>query len=92
MSRFHFTPEKPVHPHKPAYMEALALVEWIKGKDLDHDLEVLGGDSTNSNTGWEGGTLCWVEKLLGKKMFWVVCTIHCNELPLRHLIEKLGGL
>lgn len=69
-------------------MEALGVVDWLKEQGIDPD--VLGGDSTNSTTGWAGGCLCWVEKLLGKKVFWVVCTIHCNELSLRHLIERLG--
>ena len=70
-------------------MEALALVDWMKEKKIDP--QALGGDSTNPNTGWQGGTLCWVEKLLGKKKCWVICTIHCNELPLRHLIVKVVG-
>ena len=75
-------------PHKPAYMEACAVVDWLAEQGIDP--EVLGGDSTNSNTGWAGGCLCWVERLLKKKVFWVVCTIHCNELSLRHLIVHLG--
>ena len=32
-----------------------------------------------------------MEKILGKKVFWVVCCIHCNELSQRHLIEYLVG-
>ena len=87
--RFHFTAEKAVPPHKPAYMEACAVVDWLREQGIDPD--VLGGDSTNSNTGWAGGCLCWVEKILGKKVFWVVCCIHCNELSQRHLIEYLVG-
>ena len=69
-------------------MEACAVVDWLAVQGIDP--EVLGGDSTNSNTGWTGGCLCWVERLLKKKVFWVVCTIHCNELSLRHLIVHLG--
>ena len=87
--RHHLTVEKAVHPYKPAYMEATAVVDWLREQSIDPD--VLGGDSTNSNTGWAGGCLAWVEKLLGKKVFWVVCTIHCNELSLRHLIVHLVG-
>ena len=31
-----------------------------------------------------------MEKLLNRKVFWVICQLHTNELPLRHLIECLG--
>ena len=37
-----------------------------------------------------GGIIHWLEKLLNRKVFWVICAIHTNELPLRHLIEVLG--
>ena len=81
--RYHFTAEKPIPPHKPAYMEALGLVNWMNEKGIKP--EVLGGDSTNPNTGWAGGCLCWVEKLMWRKVFWVVCFMYCNELVMRHL-------
>ena len=32
-----------------------------------------------------------LEKLLGRKLFWGICMIHTNELPLRHLITGLDG-
>ena len=88
---FHFTPEKSIPPNKPAYMEALALVTWMEQQGLDKTVKVLGGDSTNPNTGWAGGAMTWVERLLNRKVFWMICAIHTNELPLRHLIERLIG-
>ena len=27
-----------------------------------------------------------------RKVYWVVCQIHTNEMPLRHLIESLGKI
>ena len=27
---------------------------------------------------------------MNRKVFWMICAIHTNELPLRHLIEVLG--
>ena len=57
----------------------------------DKTVEVLGGDSMAEMTGWSGGAITWHEKLLGRKCFWVVCKIHTNELPLRHLITTLDG-
>ena len=58
---------------------------------VDKTVAVLGGDSTNEMSGKSGGSLTWVEKLLGRKTFWVICCLHTNELPLRHLIESLDG-
>ena len=58
---------------------------------LDKCLEVIGGDSTNSNTGWKGGAMTWLERMLERKCFWVICMIHTNELPLRHLIVSIDG-
>ena len=31
----------------------------------------------------------WIEKKLGRKVTWLVCPLHTNELLLRHLIEGL---
>ena len=53
--------------------------------------QVLGGDSTNSNTGWRAGAIPHLERLLGHKCQWVICNIHTLELPLRHLIAGLDG-
>ena len=35
--------------------------------------------------------MAWVEKSLGRKLIWIVCGLHVNELPLRSLIENLDG-
>ena len=64
--RFHFTSEKTVAPDKPAQMEARGLVSWMKQTGIDETVEVLGGDSTSSNTGWAGGCITWIDKLLNR--------------------------
>ena len=38
-------------PYKPAYMEAKGLYEVLVSHGVDKTLEVVGGDSTNSNSG-----------------------------------------
>ena len=58
---------------------------------MDETVLVIGGDSTNSNTGWKGGMLTHLEKFLDRKCFWVVCMLHTTELPLRHLFTALDG-
>ena len=49
------------------------------------------GDSTNMNTGWKGGSHALLEKLLGRRLYWGICPLHINELPLCHLIANLDG-
>ena len=52
--RFHFTPEKGDSRNKPAKMAALSLHAWMVKHGIDNTVLVLGGDSTNENTGWQG--------------------------------------
>ena len=88
---YHFTPKKGSETQKPAEIIADNLVEFMKSKGIDKSLQAIGGDSTNVNTGWEGGAMHWVEIKLGRKLIWLVCALHTNELPLRHLITALDG-
>jgi hypothetical protein len=60
-------------------------------RNLGTQLKAIGGDSTNVNTGWEGGVMQWVERKLRKRLVWIVCDLHTNELGLRHLIISLDG-
>ena len=64
---FHYTPEPPTRTCKPARQAAVALHEWMVQYGVDKTVLVIGGDSTNSNTGWKGGMLAHLEKLLGRK-------------------------
>jgi len=63
----------------------------MKYKGIDKTLQIIEGDSTNVNMSWEGGTMHWVEVKLKRKLDWLVCSLHTNELPLRHLIATLDG-
>ena len=55
-------------------------------------LMAIGCDGTNVNTGAVGGVIRLLEEELGHALQWFVCLLHCNELPLRHLIQKLDGV
>lgn len=88
---YHFTLEKGSKREKPAEIIADSLVDFMKNKGIDKSLQAIGGDSTNANTGVEGGTMHWVEVKLGRRLIWLICALHTNELPLRHLITALDG-
>ena len=87
----HFTSPSAVHPEKPAFKEAEALFEVLHSLGATESCQVIGGDSTNSNTGWRGGALAHLENLLNHKCHWVVCNIHTLEVLLKNLIAGLDG-
>ena len=76
---------------KPAEVVADLIVGWLREVGVDDSLELVAADSTNSNTGWKAGIIAWIEKKLGKKVTWLICALHTNELLLRHLMEALDG-
>ena len=87
----HFTPEEPVYPEKPAIKTAEGLYDILKKYGSKESCILIGGDSTNTNTGWRGGIHSHLEKMLRHKCFWSICMKHTNELKLRHLITTLDG-
>ena len=82
----HFTPLPAKYPEKPALKEAESLFGVLQDLESTETCKVIGGDSTQSNTGWKGGTMAHLERLLGHKCQWVVCNIHTLELLLKHFI------
>ena len=87
----HFVPENPTGREKPALKVAQGLLSILEQHKSTDSLMFLAGDSTNMNTGWKGGTHALLEELLGRRLYWGICTLHTNELPLRHLITSLDG-
>src|SRR6476469_8741740 len=35
--------------------------------------------------------VCLLEKNFNRPIHWFICMLHANELPLHHLLQKLGG-
>jgi hypothetical protein len=59
-----------------------------------HDTQRLlavGCDGTATNTGKIGGIIRLIEHDLNKPLQWLICQLHANELPLRHLMNKVDG-
>ena len=86
---FHFSPLKPGVGEKSALMIAKPIADWCRKFDIN--LQYIGADSTAINTGRLGGVIKTIEDLLNKKLTWIICMLHTNKLPLRHLIQKLDG-
>ena len=42
-------------------------------------------------TGLTRGYIASLEALLLRPLQWVICLLHCNELPLRHVFKALDG-
>ena len=82
----HFVPETPDSSEKPALKVAQGLLHILEQHNSTQTIQLLGGDSTSMNTGWKGGSHALLERLLGRRLFWAICNLHTNELPLRHLI------
>ena len=89
----HGTPKEPVHPVQSAIKETEAVYHLMQQHDLTESCMILGGDSTVSNTGWKGGVIANLEKLLGRtrKCHWCICMLHTNELSFRHFIVGIEG-
>lgn len=69
-----------------------AIFDYFQAKEIPiQNVVAIGCDGTAVNTGSTGGIIRLMEKQLGKPLQWFVCQLHANELPLRHLIEKLDG-
>ena len=70
----------------------LSIMTFLKDryKCLDK-LVAIGCDGTNANTGRIGGTIRLIELELEKPLQWLVCQLHANELPLRHLLKYIDG-
>ena len=78
----HFTPETPVHPEKPALEVAQGLFNILEQHNSTDSIQFLARDSTNMNTGWKGGGQALLKKLLGRRLYWGICPLHTNVLPL----------
>ena len=68
--------------------------EIINIVEENNSIENIGGigcDGTAVNTGSKGGVIVLLENYFNRSLQWIICLLHINELPLRHLITKLDG-
>lgn len=55
------------------------------------ELIAVGCDGTVVNTGPHGGVIHLLELHIKRPLQWLICQLHANELPLRHLVRYLDG-
>lgn len=83
----HITP-----PSGSARDIASTILSFFKDNGTDMSAVVaVGCDGTAVNTGFKGGVVRLLEENMKKPLQWIVCLLHCNELPLRHLINNIDG-
>ena len=70
---------------------AAAVLGYLAEHNLADSWQIVGGDSTAANTGKHIGAFASLEKKLNRKLLWVLCMLHLNELPLRHVFVNLDG-
>ena len=68
-----------------------AMTKALVGKTDLKELTVVGCDGTAVNTGQLGDVIRLLELKVKRPLQWMVCLLHANELPLRHLFQSLDG-
>lgn len=69
-----------------------AIVTHITTKKYDTtNFSTVGCDGTPINTGPYNGVIRCIEEYFGRPLQWIICQLHGNELPLRHVILKFDG-
>jgi len=70
-----------------------AIVDFLNSEMINTDtLQCIGCDGTAVNTGPNGGIIALFEKDLGRPIQWIICLLHCLELPLRHTFVAVDGV
>jgi hypothetical protein len=70
-----------------------SIVNFLTENNIDPTKVVaVGCDGTNVNVGKKGGVVRLLEAKFCKPLQWLICQLHGNELPLRHLLEHLHGV
>ncbi|KAL4132318.1 hypothetical protein QTP88_009490 [Uroleucon formosanum] len=70
--------------NKQAEVIYKTLIEW----NIQNSVKALSFDTTAVNSGRLGGTCVLLERLLGKKLFYLPCRHHIYEIILRSVFEE----
>ena len=70
---------------------AQSIYKAVKDTELESNLSIIGSDGTATMTGPIRGCVASLETLHQRILQWMICLLHCNELPLRHVFKALDG-
>jgi len=70
---------------------AQEVFDSTRGTELEDRLAIVGTDGTACMTGKNNACIRHLEKLLHRPLQWILCLLHANELPLRHVFAALNG-
>lgn len=83
----HVTPENGM-----AKTLASSILNYIDKAGIStSELVAIGCDGTVVNTGPHGGVIHLLEAHFKRPLQWLICQLHANELPLRHMLRYLDG-
>ena len=74
----HVTPEEGTG----AKGTAEKVIDFSEDVNQLENVKIIGGDSTNSNTGWKEGSIHHIEAAKNEEVLWDICLLHINELSL----------
>ena len=64
------------------------IVEVLNSSLISSNVQAIGCDRTNVNTGTKNGVVVALERALRRPLLWIVCQPRGNELPLWYLMQK----
>ena len=70
---------------------AKELISFIHDNRSKESLQALGCDGCPTNIGKHSGIIRTIEVALNRPLQWLVCMLHLNELPLKHIFEHFDG-
>ena len=74
------------------YKIATSVYSAIKDIALEQKLKIIGSDGTAVMTGKSKRFIASIKNLIGRPLQWVICLLHLNEFPLRHVFQNLDGI
>ena len=74
------------------YKIATSVYSAIKDTALEQNLKIVESDGIAVMTSKSKGFIASLETLIGRPLQWVVCLLHLNEFPLRHVFQNLDGV
>ena len=74
------------------YKIATSVYSAIKDTALVQKFKIVGSERIAVMTGKSKGFIASLKTLIGRPLQWVICLLHLNKLPLRHIFQNFDGV